>query len=107
MIMQPSWITPAMVETAIQATAAKKKLSALPPVLFQPYEEGNAVQIMHIGSYDDEAPTLNWLHSEYMPAHNLQFNGRHHEIYLSDPRKIEPAKLKTILRQPVKLAANQ
>ncbi|HEX8343693.1 MAG TPA: GyrI-like domain-containing protein, partial [Actinoplanes sp.] len=60
------------------------------------------VQILHVGSYDDEAPTLRRLHQEYMPAHGYAFNGRHHEIYLSDPRKTEPAKLRTILRQPVK-----
>ena len=54
-----------------------------------------------VGSYDSEAPVLARLHQEYLPEHGLTFNGRHHEIYLSDPRRTEPAKLRTILRQPV------
>jgi hypothetical protein len=101
MIMQPAWITADLVEHAVTATA-RKKLSALPLLRFEEYEEGTAVQILHVGAYDDEAPTLNRLHQQYMPAHGYVFNGRHHEIYLSDPRKSEPAKLRTILRQPVK-----
>jgi hypothetical protein len=62
------------------------------------------VQILHIGSYDDEGPTLDRLHNRYLPGNGLTFNGDHHEIYLSDARRTEPAKLKTILRQPVKNA---
>jgi hypothetical protein len=57
---------------------------------------------MRIGSYDDEGPTLAKLHSEVMPSPGMTFAGPHHEIYLSDSRKTEPAELKTILRQPVK-----
>ena len=53
------------------------------------------------GSYDDEGPTIARLHDEYLPAHGLALRGRHHEIYLSDPRRVEPARLRTILRQPV------
>jgi hypothetical protein len=95
MITQPDWITPPMVDEAV---AAKK----VPPALrFAPYAEGLAVQVLHIGSFDDEAPLLDRLHHEFMPANGLAFNGRHHEIYLSDPRRTEPAKLRTILRQPV------
>jgi hypothetical protein len=60
------------------------------------------VQILHIGSYDDETPVLERLHREYLPEHGLTFNGDHHEIYLSDARRTAPAKLRTILRQPVK-----
>ncbi len=104
MIMQPDWITPAMVATAVDTAKQKKKLSALELVRFEAYEEGESVQIMHIGTYDEEAPTLIRLHKEYMPGHDLVFNGRHHEIYLGDPRKTDPSKLKTILRQPVKKA---
>jgi hypothetical protein len=95
MITQPDWITPAMVDEAV---AAKK---VLPALRFGPYPEGLAVQALHIGSFDDEAPLLDRLHHEFMPANGLAFNGRHHEIYLSDPRRTEPAKLRTILRQPV------
>ncbi len=65
-------------------------------------DEGRSLQILHIGSYDDEAPTLRRLHSEYMPANGFGFAGLHHEIYLSDARRVAPEKLKTILRQPVR-----
>ncbi len=100
MIAQPDWITPDLVEEAL-ATAQKKQLPALDLLRFERYREGRSVQILHVGSYDDEAPTLARLHEEYLPANRLAPTGRHHEIYLSDPRKTEPAKLKTILRQPV------
>ena len=60
------------------------------------------MQILHVGSYDDEAPTIHRLHHEFLQANGLVENGRHHEIYLSDPRRSAPDKLKTILRQPVR-----
>ena len=66
------------------------------------YNEGLSIQIMHFGSYDDEAPTLAKLHNEFIPKNNYALSGKHHEIYLSDPRKVKPEKLKTVLRQPVK-----
>ncbi|GIG85489.1 GyrI-like domain-containing protein [Plantactinospora endophytica] len=101
MVTQPEWITPAMVEEAIELTAAKKQLPALDRLRFERYAEGLSVQVLHVGSYDDEGPVLARLHDEFMPANGLAFNGPHHEIYLSDPRKTEPAKLRTLLRQPV------
>jgi hypothetical protein len=64
--------------------------------------EGPSAQLLHIGPYDDEGPKLARLHDEFMAEHGLEFNGLHHEIYLSDARRTEPAKLKTVLRQPVK-----
>lgn len=65
-------------------------------------DEGRSLQIMHVGSYDDEAPTLARLHEEIMPSRGLTWNGPHHEIYLSDPRRVPQEKLRTVLRQPVK-----
>jgi hypothetical protein len=59
------------------------------------------VQIMHRGSFDDEAPVLATMHHEFIPAHGLRMTGMHHEIYLSDFRKVAPDTLRTILRQPV------
>lgn len=100
MIAQPEWITADMVEEALTA-AREKRLPALDLLRFERYAEGRSVQILHVGSYDDEAPTLERLHREFLPANGLTPTGRHHEIYLSDPRKTEPARLKTILRQPV------
>jgi hypothetical protein len=102
MIMQPEWITPTLISQAMETTAAKKHLPALSKMRFERYEEGPSLQLLHVGSYDDEAPKLKQLHDEYMPGRGLTFNGRHHEIYLSDPRKTAPAKLKTILRQPIR-----
>ena len=96
MISQPAWITPDVVE------AAKRKKKAVDGVRFASYAEGRSVQVLHVGSYDDEAAVLAALHREYLPEHGLTFNGRHHEIYLSDPRRTAPEKLRTILRQPVR-----
>jgi len=101
MITQPEWITPAMVDEAIALTTAKQRLPAPERVRFDRYDEGLSVQILHVGSYDDEAPVLARLHHEFMPANGLTFNGPHHEIYLSDPRRTAPEKLRTVLRQPV------
>ena len=101
MIAQPEWITGAMVKSAVLTAGKKKDLAALPKLRFETYAEGRCLQLLHIGSYDDEAPKLAQLHDELMPARSLKFNGNHHEIYLSDPRRTTPEKLKTILRQPV------
>lgn len=101
MIRQPDWITDDVRHQAIAKTA-KKGPPALERLRFETFEEGLSVQIMHVGSYDDEAPTIARLHAEFLPANGLVETGRHHEIYLSDPRRVEPAKLKTVLRQPVK-----
>lgn len=103
MIAQPDWITPEMVDHAL-AAAQEKQLPALGLVRFQRYTEGRSAQILHIGSYDDEGPALKRLHDEFLPDNGLAPVGRHHEIYLSDARKTEPTKLKTILRQPVTTA---
>ncbi|MHB8294751.1 MAG: GyrI-like domain-containing protein [Acidimicrobiales bacterium] len=100
MIAQPEWVNADLVEDALTA-ARKKHLPVLDLIRFERYTEGRSVQILHVGSYDDEAPTLERLHREFLPANELAPTGRHHEIYLSDARKTEPARLKTILRQPV------
>jgi hypothetical protein len=101
MIMQPQWITQEMVEAAVKQVE-KKGLPALPKLCLETYHEGLAVQILHIGSYDDEAPTIAKMHHEFMPESGYEPAGKHHEIYLSDPRQVAPEKLKTVLRQPVR-----
>jgi hypothetical protein len=68
---------------------------------FEVLHEGTCVQTMHLGSFDDEGPVLAELHNEFIPGNGLRMTGKHHEIYLSDPRKSAPEKLRTILRQPV------
>lgn len=101
MILVPDFVTREILEGAV--AKARAKLGEPPASLrMEPYDEGLSVQILHVGSYDDEAPTLARLHDEFIPGNGLAFNGKHHEIYLSDPRRVEPAKLKTILRQPVR-----
>lgn len=103
MIAQPEWITPELIDEAM-AAVRKKPLPALSLVRFERYREGRSAQILHVGSYDDEGPTISRLHDEFLPANGLAPAGRHHEVYLSDPRKTESARLKTILRQPVTVA---
>jgi len=102
MIMTPEWIRVEMVESAKGEVARGKDIPALEKLRWEPYLEGLSAQIMHIGSYDDEGPILACLHDEWMPSNGYTFNGLHHEIYLSDPRRVEPHKLKTILRQPIR-----
>jgi hypothetical protein len=103
MICQPKWITASDVASATETVSKRKSLSALPLVRLITLAEGTSVQILHVGSYDDEAPMLAALHETFMPENGFAFNGDHHEIYLSDARKIAPEKLKTIVRQPVRL----
>ncbi len=102
MIMVPDWITQADVAKAIAKVKAKNSSIRVDDVRFEVFDEGLSVQTLHIGSYAAEENTLRELHDVYMPEHGYVFNGHHHEIYLSDPRKTQEAKLKTILRQPVK-----
>ncbi|MEQ8488820.1 MAG: GyrI-like domain-containing protein [Marinovum algicola] len=102
MIMVPDWIGPAMIAAAIETARAKKKPAALDLLRVEALEEGKAVQVLHIGSYDDEGPILARMHEDYMPKHGWVPTGKHHEIYLGDPRKTAPEKLRTILRQPIK-----
>ena len=101
MMMQPDWITQAMFDAAVEK--ARGKLGEPPESLrLEEYDEGLSVQIMHIGPYSAEAPTIARLHGEFLPPHGLVPNGHHHEIYLSDPRRTAPEKLKTVIRQPVR-----
>ena len=82
---------------------AKKELGSTPASLrFETYDEGLSVQILHIGPCSEEASTIARLHNNLIPENGLKETGHHHEIYLRDPRKTEPEKLKTVLRQPVK-----
>ncbi len=101
MIMQPEWITPEMFTQAVAEAQKSKGLPALSKMRLERYSEGLSVQIMHIGSYDAEGPTLARLHHEFIPQNGYVESGKHHEIYLGDPRKTAPEKLKTVLRQPV------
>lgn len=101
MIMVPDWITKAMVKQAVKAMKEKKENPKLDELRHESLKEGKSVQILHIGPYDKEAPMLSKMHDEFMPAESFTFNGKHHEIYMSDPRKVAPEKWRTVVRQPV------
>lgn len=100
MIMQPDCVTPEIVATARENLASKKNPAALPKLRFGAYDEGSSVQILYIGPYADEHETIMKMH-EHIFDNDWKLSGKHHEIYLSDPRKTAPEKLKTILRQPI------
>lgn len=101
MIMMPSTVTKTIFKSATKSVKEKKNL-AVEKIRLEKLSEGLVVQYLHIGPYSEEGPKLSELHNEFMPTNNLTFNGKHHEVYLGDPRKGDPAKLKTIIRQPVK-----
>ena len=97
MILTPDWITD---DQLARATAAATT-PAIGRLRIESLEEGTCVQTLHVGPFDEEGPVLDRMHREFIPARALQMTGRHHEIYLSDLRRADPAKLRTILRQPV------
>lgn len=102
MLMVPDWIGPKMIDAAIEKVKRKGKAGALDKLRVELLEEGRAAQVLHVGPYDDEGPVLERLHEMFIPEAGLAMTGKHHEIYLSDPRKMKADKLKTILRQPVR-----
>ena len=101
MIMVPDWITPEMFTAAVEQVGTKDRPRRLGDLRLEVLSEGRCVQALHVGPYDDEAGLLRHMHEEFIPGRGLRMVGRHHEIYLSDPRRTAPARLRTILRQPV------
>ena len=101
MLMMPPWLTAEHVAAARDAVAARHPSLPLERVGVRVLDEGLCVQTLHVGSFDDEGPVLTDLHDRFIPEHGLVMTGRHHEIYLSDPRRTTPEQLRTILRQPV------
>jgi hypothetical protein len=101
MVMQPEVITTALFEAIRREVQAKKNLAALPRARLEAYDEGLSVQIMYYGAYKDEPPTIDRMYA-YMSEHGYDKNGKHHEIYLGDPNRTAPEKLKTVIRQPIR-----
>jgi len=102
MIRQPDFVTEEVVERALKSVRKKKPHPLLNDLTFDLIEDGLSVQMLHVGSYDDESKTFNKM-SEFLESNNLErVSLKHKEIYLSDFRKVEPAKLKTVLRYKVK-----
>jgi hypothetical protein len=106
MIMQPREVTKDRLQTAEAELAEKRKLTRPLPARLQTLSEGLSVQIMYIGPYAEEGPTIAALHA-FMTDGGYTFNGVHHEIYLSDPKRTAPQKMRTVIRQPVKKAAGR
>jgi hypothetical protein len=103
MIRQPAQVTPQLVEQTTQEVAERKRLAAARELRLERFSEGPAAQVLYLGPYSAEGPTITALHA-FIHAHGRRFDGgrhKHHEIYLSDPRRTAPERLKTIIRQPV------
>jgi hypothetical protein len=100
-IMQPDCVTPDLFAEALAKLRKKKgDIEAFSRLRLEPFHEGLAVQMLHIGPYAAEPVTVEKMDA-YLQAERLQKRGHHHEIYLGDPMRADPAKLKTILRHPV------
>jgi hypothetical protein len=100
MQMQPSFVPAEIIEKAISDVKRKKSQPAIDKVSFAPFSEGRCAQIMHIGPFSEEGPTIERVH-QFIESRG-QLTGKHHEIYLTDIRKAEPSKWKTIIRQPMR-----
>jgi len=101
LIMQPEYVTEELFYKAVEEVRKQKNPPALPRLRFEGFHEGITVQLMHIGPYSAEKPSIERLH-RFIEEKGHELRGKHHEIYLTDPRRMSPEKLRTILRQPVK-----
>jgi hypothetical protein len=102
MILQPDFVTKETVAQATELAQSKKNAPPLYATTFGRHTDGQSVQILHVGPYAEEAPTITRLH-HFTREKGYHFGGKHHEIYLNDPRRTAPEKIKTILRQPISL----
>jgi hypothetical protein len=100
LIMQPDQVTLEVFEEAKAKTAKNNPSDALTRVRLERFAEGRAAQVMHVGPYATEGPTIQQLHT-FIAEQGCVRAGKHHEVYISDPRRAAPEKMKTILRQPV------
>lgn len=105
MLMVPDWIDRATFLCAVAQAGAKNTPARLDDVRLESLAEGRCVQTLHCGSFDDEAPVLERMHGEFIPENGLRVDGKHHEVYFSDFRRVAPDKLRTLLRQPVRITA--
>jgi hypothetical protein len=104
MIMVPGRVTAGTVEDARAEAARKKQVAAIDSVRLQRFAEGRCAQVMHVGPYSAEGPTVADLHA-FIADRGYVLAGKHHEIYLGDPRRAAPERLRTIVRQPLAPAA--
>lgn len=99
MIMQPNFVEAAVIQAAIMEVKRKKALSALSELRLESFTEGLCAQILHIGPFSEEGPSIQRVHV-FIGTRSV-LTGKHHEVYLSDIRRANPAKWKTIIRQPM------
>jgi hypothetical protein len=100
MIVMADWVDEELFDRG--RTAASERLGETPSTLrLDRFDEGTSVQIMHVGREEDAIPTMARLYDEFLPEHDLVATGSFHEIYLSDPKRVAPEKIRTVLRQPV------
>lgn len=102
MIMQPDFLPAEVITASIAAVKKKKDLPALEQLRLEKFHEGRSAQILHIGPFTEEGPTIEKVHA-YVDA-RAERTGKHHEIYLSDIRRAAPSRWKTVIRQPMKTA---
>ncbi|MGZ5499221.1 MAG: GyrI-like domain-containing protein [Candidatus Aminicenantales bacterium] len=102
-IVLPDVVTKKDVAETVAAVKKKAKFPRFPEVRFEKFAEGQAAQVMHIGPYAAEGPTIERLH-KFIADEGYRLRGHHHEIYFGDPRRSAPEKLKTLIRQPVEPA---
>ena len=100
MIMQPDFVEPAVILAAVEAVKRKKDLPALSALRLERITEGLCAQILHVGPFSEEAPTIQRVH-DFIDNAGAVRSGKHHEIYLSDVQRADPAKWRTIIRQPM------
>jgi len=101
MIMQPEIVTRQLFDRAVAAALEKKGQPALTRLRLERFHEGLSTQILYFGPYSDEGPTISRLHQSIEQSGHVRF-GKHHEIYLGDPRRVAPEKLRTVIRQPMR-----
>lgn len=100
MIMQPKFVTEKFFNDCLEEVNKRKNFQSLSKIRFEKYSEGLSAQIMYIGPYSDEGPTIMKVH-DFVKRKGYELKGKHHEIYLGDPGRTKPEKLKTIIRQPI------
>lgn len=100
MMMQPEFITKEMVAEALEQVSKKKTLPSLSKIRFERFGEGRSAQVMHLGPFSGEGTTVKTLH-DFIGQSGYRICGKHHEIYMSDIRKVAPERMKTVIRQPI------
>jgi hypothetical protein len=104
MLLQPSAVDGKLLKDAKVQLERRRKAADLPLVRLRRFAEGTCAQVLHLGPYADEAPTIAGLH-RFIEEQGYALAGAHHEIYLSQPGRGDPAKMKTVIRQPMRRAA--